>query len=48
MLSSFRITVPLGEAEINYVNNVLLFTMSNQEVVRLHISVNEVIIVEEL
>ena len=48
MFACFGITIPLGEAEINYVNNVLLFTMSNQEVVRLHISVDEVIIVEEL
>ena len=48
MLARFGIAVPLGQAEVNYVDDVLLFAMPDQEVVGLHVSVDEVVIVQEL
>lgn len=48
VFACFWVAISLGEAEIDNVNNVLLFAMTDEEVIRFHISVNEVIIVEEL
>ena len=48
VLACFWVAISLGEAEIDNVNNVLLFAMTDEEVIRFHISVNEVIIVQEL
>ena len=41
MLSSFGVSESLGEAEIDDVHEMLFFTDSNQEVIRLDISVQE-------
>lgn len=47
MLSSFRISVPLCQPEIDHVYYVLLFPMTNQEVIRFHVSVNKMIVMEK-
>ena len=41
MLSSFWVSEPLGESKINYVDEVLLFSDSNKEVIGLDIPVEE-------
>lgn len=48
MFSSFWVSIPLGETEIDHVYYILLFAMTNQEVIGLHVSVNKMIVVEEL
>lgn len=48
VLTSFGVSVPLGQTKINYIDYVLLFTVADQEIVRLHVSVDKVIIVKEL
>lgn len=48
MLSCLGISVPFRQAEIDYVNNVLFLSMANEEIIRLHVSMNEVIVVQEL
>ena len=47
MLTSLWISEPLGQAEINNMDYVLLFAMTNQEIIGLHVAMNEVIIVQE-
>ena len=47
VLSCLWIAISLGEAEIDNVNNILLFAMTDEEVIRFHVSVNKVIIVQE-
>ena len=48
MLSRLGIPVPLREAKIDYVNNILLFAVSDKEVIRFHVPVDKVIVVQEL
>lgn len=47
VLARFRVSIPFGEAEINYVDNVLFLAVANKEVVWLHVPVNEVVVVQE-
>ena len=47
VLSSLRVSVSLGQAKVDHMNDVLLFAMANQEVVWFHVTVNEVVIVKE-
>ena len=47
MLAGFGVSVPLGQAEIDYVDDVLFLSMADEEVVRLHIPVYKVIVVKE-
>ena len=48
VLASLGVTVALRQAEVNDVDDVLLLAMANEEVVRLHVAVNKVVIVQEL
>lgn len=48
VLACFRVAISLSQAKIDNVNDVLLFAMTDEEVVRFHVSVDEVIIVQEL
>jgi hypothetical protein len=48
MLSIFGISITFGKSEVNQVDHVLLLVNPNQEVIRLHISVDEVVVVEIL
>ena len=48
VLSCLGISVPFCQAKIDYVNDVLFLSVANQEIIRLHIPMNEVIVVEEL
>ena len=47
MLSSLGVSIPLGESEIDHVYYVLLFAMTNKEVVRFHVSVNKMIVMQK-
>lgn len=47
MLSSLCVTVSLGQAEVNHVTSCLLIVDSHEEVVRLHVAVEEVLGVHE-
>jgi len=47
MLSGFGVSVPLCKPEIDHVYYILFFAMTNKEVIWLHISVNEMIVMEE-
>ena len=47
VLASLRVAVSLCETEIDNVNYVLFFAMANQKIIRFHITMNEVIIVQE-
>ena len=47
MLTCFWISISLRETKINNVNDILLFAVSNEEVIGFHVPVNEVIIVQE-
>jgi hypothetical protein len=50
MLTSFGVTVTLGEAEVNHMDDVmrLLLGDPDEEVIRLYISMDEVIVVKKL
>lgn len=48
MLACLRVTESFGEAEVDYVDVVLLFANSDQKVVRLDVSVEEVARVDKL
>lgn len=48
MLTGFWVPISLSKAKINYVNNILLLSVPYEEVVRLHVPVNEVVVVQEL
>ena len=48
MLTRFRVSEPLSEAEIDYIDVVLLLADSNEEVIGLDVSVQEVARVDEL
>ena len=48
MFTCFWIAVSLYKAEIYNVNDVLFLTVTDEEVIRFHVSVDEVIIVQEL
>ena len=47
MLSSFWVSVPFRQAKINYVNNILFLAVANEEVVRFHVPVNKVIVMQK-
>ena len=40
MLSGFWIPVALSQPEVNNVDHILLFTVTDQEIIGFHISVN--------
>ena len=48
MFTCFWITISLSEAEIDNVNDILFFAVPNKEVIRFHVPVNEMVIVQEL
>ena len=48
VLSGFGVSVALGEPKIDDIYYVLFLAMSYEEVVWLHVSMNEVIVVKEL
>jgi hypothetical protein len=48
VLACLGVSEPLRKAEVNYVNIVLLLPYSDQEVVRLYVSVQEVPAVNKL
>ena len=48
MFSSFWVSIPFGETKINHIDYILLFTVTNKEIVGFHISVNKVVIMNEL
>ncbi len=48
MFPCFRVSVPLCKAKINHINHVLLLLNSNQEVIWFHVSMDEVVVVQEL
>jgi hypothetical protein len=47
MLASLWVSVPLSKAEINHIYHVLLLLNAYQEVVWLHVPVDEVVVVKE-
>jgi len=47
VLSCFWISIPFSQTKVNHVDDVLFFAVANKEVVGLHISVDEMIIVQE-
>ena len=48
VLTSLGITVTLREAEVDDVNDILLLAVANKEVVRLHVAMNEMVVMKEL
>ena len=48
VLARLGIPIALGQAEVDDVDDVLLLAMANEEVVRLHVAMNKVVIVQEL
>lgn len=48
MLSRLGVSEPLGKTKVNHIDIVLLLANSNQEVVRLDVSVKEVATVDKL
>ena len=48
VLTCFRVPIPLGQTKINNIDNILLLSVSNQEVVWLHVPVNEVVVMQKL
>lgn len=48
MISSFRVSVSLSKAKVNKVDLMLFLIDSDKEVIRFHVSVNEVVVVEVL
>ena len=48
VLTSLGITVTLREAEVDNVNDILLLAVANKEVVRLHVAMNEMVVMKEL
>lgn len=48
MLSRLGVSEPLGKTKVNHIDIVLLLANSNQEVVRLDVSVEEVATVDKL
>jgi hypothetical protein len=47
VFSGLWVSVALGEPEVDDVDNVLLFAVTDEEVVGLHVSVDEVVIMQE-
>ena len=48
MLSSFGVTEPLSQSEVNYVDIVLLFADADEEIVRFNVTMKEVTRVDKL
>ena len=48
VLARLGVSVALSQAEVDHVDDVLLLAMANEEVVRLHVAMNKVVIVQEL
>ena len=48
VLTSLGISVPFGQAKVNHVNLVLFFINSYQEVVRFHVPMDKVIVMQIL
>lgn len=47
MLTRLRIPIPLGQAKVNHINDVLLLSVTDQEIIGLHVTMNKVIVVKE-
>ena len=47
MLASLGITVSLSQSEVDDVDDVLLLAMTDQKVIRFHVSVDEMVVVQE-
>jgi hypothetical protein len=47
VLTSFRVSIPFRETEIDHIHYVLLFTVADQKVVGLHVAMDEVVIVQK-
>ena len=47
VLSSFGVSISFGQAEVDHVDNILFLAVAYQEVVRFHVPVDEVVIMEE-
>ena len=48
MLSSLRVSVSLAEAKVNHIADILTLIETHQEIVRLHISMQKVVLVQKL
>ena len=48
VLASLRVTIPLRKAEVDHMHDVLLLAVSNEEVIRLHVTVDEMVVVQKL
>lgn len=48
VLTGLGIAIALRKAEVNHVNDVLLLAVADEEVVRLHIAMNKMVVVQEL
>ena len=48
MLSSLGVSESLSKAEVNHVQQMLFFVYSYQEVIRLHVSMQEMVVMQEL
>ena len=48
VLTRLGITITLREAEVDNVNDILLLAVANEEVVRLHVTMNEMVVMKEL
>ena len=48
MLSSLRVTEPLGQSEVNNIDIVLLFADTNEEIVRFDVTMKEVTRMDKL
>jgi len=47
MLAGLGVPIPLGKAEIYDVDEVLLFAVTNQKVIWLHVSMNKMIVMDK-
>ena len=48
VLACLGVPVPLGQPKINNIDNILFLAVPNQEVVWLHIPVNEMVVMQKL
>ena len=48
MLSRLGVAISFGEAKVDHVNNILLLAVADEEIIGLHIPMDEMIIMEEL
>ena len=48
VLACFWVSISFGKAEIDDINNILFLAVADQEVVRFHVPVDEMVIVQKL